>query len=387
MKKILYICDFKFWNRSQGCHTRMNILIEKLNMFDAFFLYTGRLSRKDKIKIQGYGFEKKHFLNIYPFKRKIFGLLRRMLRLLRLPVPNSFLHPIKQSNFTKRKLSKFCKKNGIDIIWVNYVWNYDYVSRVSNNVLKIIDTHDVQSEIVSNKKNLKQYFPSNLNFEEECNILKRFDLIIAISKRDYNIFKRQLDNIVYLPFYFKTNDFKLSQKQDETKEIKIGFLGGEADFNVVAVNRLVEQVLPLCTSNFKLLIFGTVCEKVANLHDNNVELKGFVENVLNAYEQVDIMINPASFGSGLKTKCIEAMAYGVPLITTSIGAQGIEEAKGECYLMGNTDRELAQCIDELVTNSSERADMAKKQIKYIDDNFGDKLYFELSDKINEIVEG
>lgn len=363
----------------------MNIILEKFSGFESYFLFVGKLNRNDKNKINEKNIDKEHFISFFPIKKKFIGLFRRILRLFRIPIPQFLLYPLKQNNFTKKKISKICKHKKIDIVWLNYVWNYDYISLVDKRVLKVIDTHDIQSEIVANSINEGNYFPSKLNFETECEILKKFDLAIAISKRDYNAFKYKLNDVYYLPFYFKANILTPNRiDENKTKNI-IGFIGGDADFNVTAVKRLLERVIPLCKTDFKLYIFGKICNKFINFQNDRVELKGLVENIYDAYGQVDIMINPVSFGSGLKTKCIESMAYGIPLITTSVGAQGIEDASGDCFLVGDTDMDLARCIDTLIDNSAVRAEMSAKQIKYVNENFGDKNYNDLTNKLISLI--
>lgn len=378
---MLYIFDFKFWENCQGNHTRMNILLEKFSDFESYFLYIGKYSCKDKNKIKEYKIDKHHFFHFFPFKKKLIGFLRRIFYLLKILIPNSFLYPLKQSFYTKKKISRICQKKGIDLIWLNYIWNYDFVTLVPQRVMKIIDTHDIQSEIVSNAKANRKFFPSNLNFEEECNLIKNFDMAIAISKRDFIAFNKQGINTYYLPFYFKTDKLRLNLNNQNLQKIKIGFIGGDADFNVAAVNRLIKEIMPQCKSVFSIYLFGKICNKFTDCKFDNVELRGVVKDVRDVYSQVDIMINPVSFGSGLKTKCIESMAYGIPLITTSIGAQGIEDAVDSCFLLGDADNELAECIDNLVNNPDIRNKMSNKQIEYVNENFSDKVYLNLSNKI------
>ena len=369
--KILYIVDNDFWKNSQGVDFRVKNLLEGFADFETHILYVGgKVSKKNKKDIKDrYG----DVFFIYPFKRKFIATIRFLLRIFKLHIPKFLQIPIKQSYFMKRKVNNIVKKNNIDILWVFYIWNNDFAN-IKTKVYKIMDTQDVASDFVKYKKENNIYFPSNININEEVNILNKFDLSIAVSKRDYLVFKKYLNNKVkYLPFYFEYKEIS----KINCKENIIGFIGGTAEFNIISLEKIIYEILPKLKTKCSLYVFGSVCEKVNYLNNESVKLIGRVGNVEEMYRQIDLAINPISFGSGLKTKCIEAMSYSTPLITTSVGAQGIESGINLAFLLADTSEEFAKKIDDFFSDKKLQKTLKENGAKFVRENFGIDKYNDL----------
>lgn len=378
--KILFIVETDFWNKTKGISTRFNSIFDYFKNYDRHILYIGKVNKKQVRYI------KENYTNNFylmkPIKRKFYAIIRIILNKLHIKIPKFMYNPINQSIISKNKVRKIINKNKIEITWLYYLWNYRLLDKV-NNTYNIIDCGDVQSEIVLNKKKNNIFFPSKLTLNEEFNILNKFNMVLAVSKRDYEIFNSNIENykLYYLPFYFDTyNCYK------ESNDIKVGFIGGSADFNIIAAKRIIENIIPNCKSNFKMYFFGKVCDYIKEFSNNkNIILYGLVDNVLEAYNLMDVAINPTNMGSGLKTKCVEAMSYGIPLITTTIGAQGLEDGINDVFLLSDDDKVLAKDIDLLVNDSNMRKTLSKKGIDYININFGIDKYNNLEKLIRKSV--
>lgn len=82
-----------------------------------------------------------------------------------------------------------------------------------------------------------------------------------------------------------------------------------------------------------------------------VEVTGYVEDILPYYHQASIFIAPFRLARGVQNKILQAMACGLPVITTPMGAEGIACQPGEHLLTAHTETEFLQCI-ELVQQSA-----------------------------------
>jgi len=88
------------------------------------------------------------------------------------------------------------------------------------------------------------------------------------------------------------------------------------------------------------------------------------------YDKVKIVVAPLTFGAGIKGKIIESVAHGVPVVTTPIGAEGIEDAH-KIMLIRNNEEEFANAVFSLYTNEglwmklrTQSIDYAKKYLSY-----------------------
>ncbi|WP_346343362.1 glycosyltransferase family 4 protein [Rhodococcus sp. MS16] len=79
---------------------------------------------------------------------------------------------------------------------------------------------------------------------------------------------------------------------------------------------------------------------------NSVTLEGFVSDLSEILGRSAAMINPLRFGSGIKLKIIEALGAGVPVISTTIGADGVAIGLDEGVLVADSDAELSELLLE-----------------------------------------
>jgi glycosyltransferase involved in cell wall biosynthesis len=122
----------------------------------------------------------------------------------------------------------------------------------------------------------------------------------------------------------------------------------------------------------RLMIAGSsMTAEVVNLdNQGDVIVKGFVEDISEVLLEADIFIAPVRFGSGVNVKVLEAMSYGVPVITTPKGAEGIEARDGEHFMVAKNEEEFASAVEYLFMNPEARESMGMKARRYISENHG-----------------
>jgi|GEM_PF-231180 len=140
--------------------------------------------------------------------------------------------------------------------------------------------------------------------------------------------------------------------------------------NVDGALWFVREVLPLVREvypDITLTLAGSKpTEEVLALSSDRIRVTGFVsDEVLESlYRSARVAIAPLRFGGGMKGKVLEAMRYGLPLVTTSVGLQGLSEAEGFVYAYDGAHA-FAQSIIALVTGDEEwlrRSELAQRFI-------------------------
>ncbi|MFG6093966.1 glycosyltransferase [Leptothoe sp. ISB3NOV94-8A] len=161
----------------------------------------------------------------------------------------------------------------------------------------------------------------------------------------------RLKGVVSVP-----NAVAIPKPQSLCPEPTIMFLGGYYYYpNLNAANFLIEQVWPQITkvrSDAKLIIAGTHPENIRSYHSRipGVEFTGFVENLDELYARSRIVCCPILSGSGTRVKIIEAAAYGKPIVSTSIGAEGLSLNDGDDVLIRTSAQGMAQACIDLLSN-------------------------------------
>jgi glycosyltransferase involved in cell wall biosynthesis len=78
---------------------------------------------------------------------------------------------------------------------------------------------------------------------------------------------------------------------------------------------------------------------------------------------------PIRYGTGIKTKVIEAMAHGLPVVSTSKGVEGLDVAHGEHCLIADSPRQIAEAISLLCANMPLRVQLARRSAEHVATSF------------------
>jgi glycosyltransferase involved in cell wall biosynthesis len=122
---------------------------------------------------------------------------------------------------------------------------------------------------------------------------------------------------------------------------------------------LIQEILPLLQVrglHSKVLIAGArPGRKIRNLEAmHSVTVKGWVEDIREAYADGRIFVAPMFTGLGLQNKILEAMAMGLACVTTSMVNNAIGAVPGEQILLGDSPEQLTHHIEKLLTNEDYR---------------------------------
>ena len=85
------------------------------------------------------------------------------------------------------------------------------------------------------------------------------------------------------------------------------------------------------------------------------------------------MIVPITVGSGIRTKILYAMAQGIPVVSTSIGCEGIDISNNENLYIANTPKEFSDSIDRIIQHPEQTFKMLIKSQNIIKEKYSQKI--------------
>ena len=166
-----------------------------------------------------------------------------------------------------------------------------------------------------------------------------------------------------------------TEPYDFKKRKDIMFVGGFTHKpNADAVLWFVRDILPMILDkipDLKFYIMGSnPPESILGLANDNIIVKGFVtdEELEWHYQNCRISVVPLRYGAGIKGKVVEAMRYGMPVVTTSVGAEGITGAEN-ILCIGNKPKAIARDLVELYNDKNALQEMSERSYEYIKKNF------------------
>ncbi|MFQ6113383.1 MAG: glycosyltransferase [bacterium] len=139
---------------------------------------------------------------------------------------------------------------------------------------------------------------------------------------------------------------------------------------------LIDKIVPLLrrsVSNLEVFIVGrgpsrALIKKAEQYPD--VTVTGFVEDIRPYFEQATVYAAPLRFASGMQNKLLEALAMEVPVVTTSIAADGLRvDGSAPPVLVANGKKQFAEKIIYLLKNKEERSRLATEGRRFIESHF------------------
>jgi GT2 family glycosyltransferase len=127
--------------------------------------------------------------------------------------------------------------------------------------------------------------------------------------------------------------------------------------NLDAVTWWVDEVAPLVSAatnaGVKLRVVGAGSERLNDLaaaRPDHLEVAGWVEDLTIEFERARVFVAPLRYGAGTKGKILAALSHGVPVVTTTIGAEGNHDSVLRSLRVADDPATLAEAVVELMTD-------------------------------------
>lgn len=260
------------------------------------------------------------------------------------------------------KLRNILRSESFDIIQLEHLYLCKYIDTIKrySDAKIVLRPQNVEYVIweryIKNVRNpLKKVFlriaVKRLKLYEQ-QVIQELDGVIPLTGEDAALFSSFSGEtpMAVVPMGY---DYDKIEKYDFDKQFShkpVIYHLGAMDWlpNVEAVQWFIGSVIPyLAERRFsaKIIIAGRKMPSWVLKHKSGIlEITGEVNNPLEFQEDKQIMIVPLWSGSGIRAKIIEGLALGKTIITTSIGAQGIDYENGRNIIIADTPSEFADQI-------------------------------------------
>lgn len=319
-----------------------------------------------------------------------------LLNLLYFFTPTPALAAMHQSKEMKRRIECALTNNHYDIVQIELTQMAYFLPDLSNAVTVLVE-HDIT--FISRLRRLAHapnpwiklhWFIQYLKLRHfEITYCRKFDLIITVSEQSKVELQKYCPSskisIVRTGVDIRACQLaSLSACQLEYR--KVLFLGPLSHWpNQDAVLYFYHSIFPIIKEAKKdvdLLIVGKDSEilPTAIKEDKNVCLLGFVDDIKPLLEDA-ISIAPIRYGSGTRTKILNYMACGSPVVSTSLGSEGIDVTHGENIIIADEPHEFAVAVTNLMKDDKLRRRISIGGYNLVKEKYQwDKSVYELQDE-------
>ncbi|MFW9875651.1 MAG: glycosyltransferase family 4 protein [Candidatus Thorarchaeota archaeon] len=297
----------------------------------------------------------------------------------------------------QKKILQIASSKKYDIILCNYWYSCSFYDKLKYRPYLALDTHDLNFEKYElalkskrsrqkNQKKLTRYKELELKYTGEN------DLVISVSENDYQFFKKAFPEKDHLkiPIGQDLTGY-LTYNSDSKYKNTILFYGSmSSEQNIKAFFRLYNHILPTIkskTPGVELIVLGAnPPEKIKKLHNGkDVFVTGLVKDIREWISKAGLMILPLEIAGGFRTRVVEVMAMGVPVIGTKNALDCIEIVDGIHGFVTDSNEYMANCAVKLFNDLTLRNQMAEECKRFASERYSiEATYGQLSKFLIEL---
>ena len=351
-------------------------------------IYLISINTESKVKYEHINILKKYCEEVFVLDTNKFSVIINLLKsfIKSEPLQTGYFYSLKN----QKKVNEIIKKIRPDWIYSQLIRTSKYTQNFENNFIDYMDAMSIGIKRRINnfpiilKPFVRREFFITKRYESE--IFNKFRKHSIITKNDQNYIDNTsrkkiniIPNGVDTKYFFPINKNKI--------RYDIIFIGNMSyPPNIEAAIFLCKKIKPLIDKEYKfckILIGGTnPTKKIKNLENEHIHVSGRVEDVRKLYSIGKIFVAPMFIGSGLQNKLLEAMAMGIPCITTELANKALGANKHQITI-AETEREFARLCIRILENKSLYDSFSDEGLKFIKKTYDWK---KINNKLSDLFE-
>ena len=290
----------------------------------------------------------------------------------------------------KNKLIEILKNNKYDIVQLEMIYMAPYIEtiREHSDATIVLRAHNVE-HLIWDRIAKKTKFPPKrwyLNHlvrtlkKYEMDVINKVDGIAAITYRDATFFRGETAvPVIDIPFGVNPDEFKPAYEvKDNPTLYHIGSMNWMPNEEGIRwfLNNVWDKVAKR-NPDLQLNLAGRNMPKwLLRLKKKNVNIVGEVPDAKEFVKNNDIAVVPLLSGSGIRIKIIESMAMGKTVVTTMVGAEGIQYSEYENIIIADSPSKMVEVICKIVKEPDEAQRIGCNARRLVEDIYDNRKIIE-----------
>ncbi|WP_245562293.1 glycosyltransferase [Niabella aurantiaca] len=325
----------------------------------------------------------KRVRNIYSLRRKPGSMQQldqwlryRMQRLWRDLSPRRSL-PSFVTTYNQYLFNNILRANTYDYIVISYAHWGDLIK--SNPCVRgaelIIDTHD----FLTAQEQVWKKFDIGQAFGDEMKRLNYFDKIWAISAEEQYLFRQfSKKETVLVPFC--TDDHTAIAETEKSYDIL--YVASDNRHNLKAADWFFREVYPLINPSFQWCVIGGIHQYIPD--KENIKKIPYTDSLGAFYSRAKLAICPMLSGTGVKIKVIEALSYGLPVVCSPRGVDGLVNKTENGCIVARSATDFARAIQELLSMPDHYKKVSAQAGSFFQKNHTKETFFRIMTEALEV---
>ncbi|HEY6556007.1 MAG TPA: glycosyltransferase [Polyangiaceae bacterium] len=271
------------------------------------------------------------------------------------------------------RLQQLVQSGRFDIVQVEFAQMaaFSFKGKDARRTRTVLDEHNIEFDIVKRTASAdvgaaRRVYSAvdwrKLRREERA-AWRRFDGVSVTSERDAGILRKlePRTKVSVVPNGVDIEQFRPGVARCERDSLL--FFGAINYYpNHDGIMFFIEQVYPLILARrpkTKLWIVGPVGDDMKQLNSENIQVEGFVDQVEPYLDRATAVIAPLRIGGGTRLKIVEAMSKAKPIVSTRIGAEGLDVAHGKHVLLADEPQDFADEVERVLADEELAASLGR----------------------------
>lgn len=238
-----------------------------------------------------------------------------------------------------------------------------YAGRLPGIINKLIGNRVVRNAVLAMERDLTS--------KAEIHYSKLYDKVIFVSAVETAYLNKKLPGkAITIPVGINAvPERELAGSPEKDILSYVGNLKVAA--NVDTLHWIISDILPKIHHDVKFMVIGKCPDDIREKYkgNNHVIFTGRVDNLVEYIRKSQIFLSPILYGTGIKTKILEAMSMGVPVVTNDVGAEGIEAKDGQEFWVRNDSKAIAGQVDYLLEHYPSALSVAEAGKKLVEGKY------------------
>jgi len=302
-----------------------------------------------------------------------------------------------ESDEMKNAVSDMLNEHDFDLILCDHIYLAQFIPQDIEKKIPVIPNNEdcgftYYKRMSENAGKLRKFYSgfewrNLLNYE--IGIMKRFNAYITTSEKEKQLMKQYYSDadIFVLENGVDTSYF-LPNGNHKNKSCEILFTAWFGYYpNTDAVIYFTKGIYPLIRKEIPDIMFNIVGkeppEEILRLSGTDgINVTGYVEDIRKYISSADVSVIPLRIGGGTRIKILESMAMKVPVVSTKLGAEGLDVTDNKNIMIAKDENEFAEKVIELIKNRQTAEQITLNARKLIEEKYDWNI---LGKKLNEFL--